>query len=80
MVTETDMKTVTMTPEEAMIAATQSKEIGSAHFSIRENGLILVSDCIVPAIYAPNLIAALRDRANYLELALAQGPQGEANA
>jgi len=66
-------ETKSVTPEEAMKMAVESEEIGSAAFSIRKNGLILVSDCTIPAIYAPNLIAALRDRANYLELALAQG-------
>lgn len=72
---ENDSKTVTT--EEAMKMALESEEIGSANFSIRKNGLILVSDCTVPAVYASNLIAALRDRANYLEAALKT--QGESN-
>ncbi len=68
-----------MTPEQAMKEAIESDEIGMASFSIRKNGLILVSDCTVPSIYAPNLIAALRDRANYLETALAQQGKELAN-
>ena len=77
MVNESENKAVDMTPEEAMQAAVESPEIGAAHFSIRQNGLILVGDCTVPSIYAPNLIAALRERANYLAMALAQGQKGE---